>query len=1159
MFNSRNLHPFGSLKLWAGSALLLFVLSFGLAAFAQGSGDLTGVVTDSTGAVVPKVTITLTNDATGASRTTESTAAGVYRFAALPITGTYTLKAEAKGFRLVTYKGVVVSVGATATLDISLQVGSAGETVSVEAGSQLVQTTESSVSQLVDQRIWQQFPLQTRNQNDFINLAAGVTPDAQGGSTRGASVNGARGGAGNYMVEGMDNNDQGQGGRGQLNGYDSGGAVTSISPDAIQEYRVITNTFSAEYGKAGGFVTDTVLKSGTNQWHGSAFEYNRIQALAANSFFSNQNGLKDSLVRNMFGGSIGGPVKKDKLFFFFTTEYEKDRQGQPLSAISTTQQFLDFVKSGQFANFIETDPNGVCNNQTMLDSITGGPTLKNGDPNPSYRVAAPCAGALAHGRNTQSIFNSLAASQPFPLGTTDFSSKGEGLYTTGVNYPVPVYGTAYVSDPFHLNQYRYSGKVDYHVSNNDSINWMMLWQHAESGDPYQGGYTTIGPASINEGVSVNTGLTWNHTFSPTLLNTAKFSYLRHRSDFPAPEGTLGIPQIVSIDSMEVGFGLYGGLPQYFTDNQFQWQDSMSYVRGKHSFKWGGEYRRTRNGSSFYNDTFGTFYPWSIEDLVTDLYFSDELERAILPASDYSGSVYYTSAAVDPTTSKPPTVYRGFRANEFAFYFQDDWRLSSKLTLNYGLRYEYFGVPHNYQPGIDSNFYFGAPVTPIKTTSTNPWMPVNNPYYAKVATGVFQQRDAEIWNKDTNNFAPRFGFAYDVFGSGKFVLRGGAGIMYDRIWNNLFENIRFNPPYFSDNQTGAAANGVPFSVIDSPGVYAVPFSATAFYNQSGVKAPVPNPRHMDQNLVSPYYEQFHLGVEYEFAKGYMFQTEYISTLAHKLTAYRDINTFNGRTVSGLGSARMNPNIGADNYRSNEYSSNYHGLQLSVKKTYSQGLTFNSSFTWSKAMDTMSDAFNGRGAATVVDTMNIKYNYGPADFNIGKRFVTSLSYDLPFMKQNKFLGGWGTNFILTLQDGVPISPYASSTTYDLNKDGLYNDRAVPVGTVGDTYASTTADVGYLTKGSWVRYTCPASVNNGEWCDAPIGRNSIIGPGFANVDFNVTKKFRINERAAFTFQAAFFNLFNRVNFANPNANISSGLFGKSTDTYDPRNTQLSLRFDF
>jgi outer membrane receptor protein involved in Fe transport len=1144
MPNTRDLHP---LQLGRVLAVVLLVLCFGLAAFAQGSGDLSGVITDATGAVVPKVAVTLTNDATGISRATESTAAGVYRFTALPVTGTYTMKVEAKGFRTMSIKGVVVSVGTTITRDVALQVGTAGETVSVEAGTQLVQTSESSVSQLVDQRTWQQMPLESRNQNSFINLVAGVVPDEMAGSTRGASVNGARGGAGNYMVEGMDNNDQGQGGRGQLNGYDAGGAVTSISPEAIQEYRVITNSFNAEYGKAGGFVTDTVLKSGTNNWHGSLFEYNRVQALAANNYFSNRNDLKDSLVRNQFGGSVGGPIKKDKAFFYFSAEYERDREGSPLQGYGTTQQFVDFVKSGQFAKFMESDPNGAC--------------VQN--------FGAPCpAGSLAHSATTQPIFNSLLSSQPFPMATANLSNIGAGLYTEGLQYPVPVYGDVYVSDPYHLNQYRYTGKVDYKLTNSDNLSGMILWQNANSGDPYGGGGGDIGPAYLNDGVSINGGATWTHMFSPTVLNSFKVSYLRHRSDFPAPEGTLGIPQILTgWDPMSVGFGLYSGLPQYFTDNQFQYQDSMSMVRGKHSFKFGGEYRRTRNGSSFYNDTFGTFYPWGVEDMLTDLYFTDELERAggVAPADRY-GSVYYTSAAVDPTTSQSPVVYRGYRANEFAFYFQDDWRVSSKLTVNVGLRYEYFGVPHNYQPGIDSNFYFGAPVTPLTTTSTNPWMPVNNPYYAKVATGTFQQRDAEIWNKDTNNFAPRLGFAWDVFGTGKFVVRAGSGIMYDRVWNNLFENIRFNPPYFSDNQTGAYANGVPFSVIDTPGVYAVPFTDVAFYNQSGVRKPVPNPRHMDQNIVSPYYEQFHLGTEWEFAKGYVFQTEYIGTMGHKLTAYRDINTFNGRTASGLSTTRINTNIGADNYRSNDYTSNYHALQFTVRKNYSNGLQFNSSYTYSKPLDTISDAFNSREAATVTDPMNIKNDYGPADFYIKQRFVTSFSYDLPFLKNNRWLGGWGMNGIISLQSGVPFTPYTSG--YDLNRNGLLTDRVTPTTAAASTYTGGNPADGYVNVDQWaprdasnkiIYYTCPASENNGQWCNPAIGRNSLIGPGFANVDFNIIKTFKITERAKFTFQANFFNLFNRANFESPTTNVTSSSFGQSTRAYDPRRTQLALRFDF
>jgi hypothetical protein len=1146
-------------QLARSAAVALFLLCFAIAALGQGAGDLTGVITDATGAVVQKVTLTLTNDATGVVRTTETTAAGVYRFTALPITGTYTLKVDAKGFRAVTIKNIVVSVGTAVTQDIALQVGTAGETVSVEAGAQLVQTTESSVSTLVDQRIWQQMPLEVRNQNSFIELVAGVTPDAQAGSTRGASVNGARGGAGNYMVEGMDNNDQGQGGRGQLSGYDSGGAVTSISPEAIQEYRVITNTFAAEYGKAGGFVTDTVLKSGTNQWHGSLFEYNRVQALAANHYFSNREGLKDSLVRNQFGGSFGGPIKKDKAFFYFSTEQHRAREGSPLTATGTTQQFLDFVNTGGLANFLETSPNGACNNQGFLDYTFG----------PGVKTAAPCPGAMTHSRNLGGIFNGLKSKWGFPLASGDYSSLSNGAYTSadpqhgfaGITYPVPVYGQVYVIDPYHLNEYRYSGKVDYKLSNNDTLAGMILWQHAESGDPYSAnssGGNPIGQPYTNEGVSANTGITWNHTFSPTILNSFKVSYLRHRSDFPSAPGLDGTPMIVTYnDPLGVGFGNYAGSPQYFTDNQFQFQDSLSVVHGKHSFKVGGEYRRIRNGSRFYNDYYGTFYPWSVEDVVTDLYFTQDLEGAIgIDPTKGIGSVGYTSAAVDPTTGNKPNVYRGFRANELAWYVQDDWRISERLTVNFGLRYEYFGPPHNFQKNIDSNFYFGTPVAPISTSSTNPYFPVNNSYYAQVAGGTFQVRNNEIWNKDTNNFAPRFGLSWDIMGNQKLVFRAGAGIMYDRIWNNLFENIRFNPPYYSDNQTGYAANGVPFGPITDPGIYAVPFNSNTWY-ASGATPPVPNPRHMDQNMVSPYYEQFHAGFQWEFAKGFMFEPEYIGTLGHKLTAYRDINTFNGRTVTGQSALRINPNIGADNYRSNDYSSNYHALQMTVRKSFSSGLSFSSSYTWSKALDTISDAFNSRAGATVTDPMNIKADYGPADFYMKHRFVTNFSYDLPFMKNSRWLGGWGINSIIAIQSGVPFSPYSTSRSYDLNKNGLYSDRYVPVGSAMDTLLSNSSPAdGYFDPTKWKRGTCPTGV---AFCDAAIGRNSMIGPGYANVDFNVTKTINVNERAKFKFQANFFNLFNRANFGLPTANATSSTFGQSTSTYDPRVTQLALRFEF
>jgi hypothetical protein len=1043
----------------------------------------------------------------------------------------------------------------------------------VEAGAEMVQTSDSAISQLVDRRIWQNMPMEQRNQNSFIDLVAGAVPDAMAGSTRGAAVNGARGGAGNYLVEGTDNNDQGQGGRGQLGGA-AGGAATTISPDAIQEYRVITNAFPAEYGKAGGFVTDTVLKGGTNQWHGSLFEYNRIQALAAEHYFNGAslNGgtaLKDSLVRNQFGGSVGGPIIKDKTFFYYTMEYHRFRQASPLSAPSggTTQQFLDWVNTGGMQTWAESDPTGLCNNQTFLDSVYGA----------GNSTATPCPGAFSQSGALAPLFQKMKQVGPFPLATANLSNVGQGVWTGGLTFPVPVYGDVNLPDPFHLNEYRITTKVDHKLGVNDQLNAVFLFQNDDQGSPYDGGGTTIGPSYDNPGRGQDYGITWVHTFSPTILNTAKASYLRHRSDFSSSASVFGVPMIVTaFDSFAVGFGQYSGFPQLFTDTQFQYQDSLSVVHGKHSFKGGAEYRRTRNGSSFYNDANGTFLPYSIEDLVTDLAFDQQADAAIaavpntVGSAPAFGSLYYASAALDTTTNQPPAVYRGFRANEFAAYFQDDWRVSNRLTLNLGIRWEYFGPPHNFKPNIDSNVYFGNPITPIPTASGNIYFPTNSVFYAGVSDATFQVRNHEIWNKDTNNWGPRIGLSWDALGNQKFVVRAGSGIAYDRIFNNVFENIRFNPPYFADNRlSGPILGGAPLGAISDPTLYTVPFTSTTQFG-AGTHA-LPNPRHMDQNLVSPYYIQSHLGIQWEFTRGYVLETDYISTLGRKLIGFRDINTFDGRQVAGQPHNLINPIMSADNYRSNDYNSNYNGLQFTVRKNYSNGLSFNASYTYSKALDDMSDVFNNRSASHPTDNMNPRVDYGPADFNLKHRVIATVGYDLPFMKSNRWIGGWSVNSIISLQGGVPFSPYSASSSYDLNKDGYTTDRVVPGIAPMSTRTNGNPATGYIIYNDWSKETNPvthargpiftaANCANGLFCNPPIGRNSVSGPGYKNVDFGVTKSIRITERSSVKFMANAFNLFNHPNFGLPAANLNSkGSFGKSSTTFDPRVTQLAVRIDF
>jgi hypothetical protein len=1194
------------LKVLISALMMVCSISF---AFGQGgTGELTGRVTDPSGAIVSDSQVTLINNATHEKRTAVTSMAGTFRFAALPVVGTYTLEVSAKGFRTARVADIVISVGTIATHDVALEVGTASEVVTVEAGAQLVQTQDSSLSGLVNNTVWQQMPLETRSQNEFIALLPGAEPAALEGMTsttdRGAAVNGARSGTGNFLVEGFDNNDQGLGGAGASVG--PGGANTTIDPDAIQEYRVIEHIPSAEYGKAGGFVTDTVLKSGTNNWHGSLFEYNRMQTLAANSWFSDRSNLRDHLVRNQFGGSVGGPIIKDKAFFFFSGDGHRERSSSPLTAHSFTPDFVNFVKSGAFETFMESDPAGLCNNSAFI-------TAFDAQTNSAVPVG-PCPGAFSSVSSVGSVFSALQSKQHMPLcsptaaNCAGASAGGQGLYTGGaltsfipcsnptptacpaaipaITYPVNVYGTLSVNQPTTVDQARYTAKVDVNVTQKDRLNGAYLYDNADSNTAYGGGDGTLGPSLLNHVRAMNAGITWSHTFNPAILNQARFSYTRHTSNFPGDPSVAGMPSVVSfLDSPTISFGNASNLPQFFTENEFVWKDDLSVTKGKHNFKGGGEFRRTRNGSSFDALKNGLFEPNDIEDVLTDAKFTDAADAYLFGGPAFGGFAA-AEASINPTNNQLPQFYRGFRANEAAMYIQDDWRATSRLTLNLGVRWEYFGPPHNYLPNIDSNFYTGVPTTPAVCNFSgvsapcndvaaggNQFFPVNNPFYASIHTGTVEVRNHDIWNKDLNNFGPRVGFAWDTMGNQKVVVRGGYGISYDRMYNNIFENIRFNPPYFAFSLLGTFGNGVPEGGLISPGLYTAPFTSTPLFGGAALS---PSLRAMDQNLVTAYYEAAHFGVQYQLGKDTVLETNYVGTFGHKLLGILGENTYDGR-YTGANNVKVNSAYSSISFRTNCCNSNYNALQVSLRKRMSYGLQLNANYTYSKALDDISDAFttkNASGAAYPTDSMNPSFDYGPADFDVRHRAVVSLVYDLPVARGNRWLGGWSLSSIVSVQTGSPFS--VTDSAIDSNGDGQFNDRATYIGSGSITHAIdhkvSPAD-GYLSATDWAMpnsasLPCPASLNGGLWCEgAAVGqmrRNALTGPGYFNTDLGIEKSFRITESAKISLEGNFFNIFNHPNFFIPDNNLNDAGFGKSTATFAPgpggaRVTQLALRFDF
>jgi Carboxypeptidase regulatory-like domain len=1162
-------------------ALLSLSLGIGLAQVQAGLGALSGIVTDPTKAAVPNAKVMLTNAGIGLHKETTTNGDGEFQFTALTVVGGYHLEVVAPGFTHAVVSDIATSVGTVITQNVTLNVGSESTTVEVSAGNiEQVQVDTSSVSQLIDSTVWQTAPLSVRSSNTFVGLVAGAASDSAN-TGRGFAVNGARTGTGNFMVDGFDNNDQGLGGGGANGG---GGGVATISPDAIQEYRVITSVPNAEYGRAGGFATDTVLKSGTNKWHGSLFEYNRIQALAQNNWFSNHTGLRDHLVRNQFGGSVGGPIYKDKTFFYATAEFQRQSTGNPVTYTGITQDFYNFVQSGQYEKWNEGTI--LQNSATIPDPNQPGNTLIGEGFCPVY-LGAPCPGQLPDLGKLGPVFSGLYAKFPqqFAFGTRNFSNAPTDLFLGDTSYlPVNIYGDGDVIQQENYSQNRGSMKLDHKLTEHDQLSFTYLVDFDTDSLNNGGGGATPGPAYAQVGGAQIFGARWTHTFTPNLLNDFKAGYNRHVSNFAAP-GTQGIPEMYTADSLYTGFGATSGFPQLFTENAFSYEDAVTYVHSKHTFKTGFRFIRTRNGSSFYNDVNGTLGFWGAAGIMTDGLNEQDME-ALAPGFASYGSLYTSSASLDPTTNTAPDPYRGYRANEFAAYVQDDWKATQRLTLNYGLRWDYFGPPHNFRAGVDSNVYFGTGTT-LPSYLTNPFTP-NVPLLVGESGATFQYAQSNgrstIWDRDVNNLGPRLGFAYDTLGNGKLVLRGGFGIGYDRLYNNVYENIRFNGPRFVDNSYGGGpytGNGTITPALRASLVQ-VPFVGNVALSVAGA-APVP--RHVDQNLKTAYYEQAHFGVESQLPHGFVLEANYIGTFGRQLVGIMNANTFEGRvactSTSGaqgalckaagyttLSSARPSPLFSSDNFRTNGFSSNYNAGQLSLRRGYSNGLQFSGNYTYSKAMDQISDVFTVKGGATgIVTPYNPSASYGPADFDVRHQATFTATYETHSATHKMLLAGWSLSPILQMHSGTPIYMKDSSSSYSPNKTGttgvewiVYNG-AHPRDSINHSVSPAgngNPGSGWIKSGNWVPYVCPASVNKGLFCDPAGDRNAFNGLRQYKLDAALSKHLNLTERFSLTLQAAFFDIDGHVRWGNPSGDINSTSFGQSTSA-GGREGQLSGRIDF
>lgn len=1113
---------------------LLFV---SLTGWAQERASIVGTVTDASAAVMPGVRIVVTDTGTGVARTVESNAEGSYSAPGL-VPGTYEIRAEAKGFKTYTRTGVVLNVRDMVRVDISMVVGEITQTVEVTEGVVKVQTESAEVSDLISGSQITQLSINARN---FMNLAT-LTPGASSnlpdfnlpipvGGDSTISFNGNRNHHNVWMIDGGENYDRGCGG------------CVSVMPsmDALAEFKVMTSNAGADFGIASGGTVNMALKSGTQNYHGTVYEFVRNDDLDANNFMSNRAGApKPHLRYNNFGWNVGGPVipksSKNKTFFFFNQEWRKIRQGVTRTANSPSAA----MRNGDFSALLPG---------TQLTVPTA---AQVGDP---ATIAAFAAEGLAPGDPIPG--NIIPASLINPSATAFF---GTGAI------PLPNSGSLFVGSravPIDVREeiirvdHSFNEKVslmahfinDAVVQETDTTLWAGM------------SYPTLGTIFRNPAKHGVLRLTW--MLSPSVLNEVAYNYNGNRIDL-TPNGVFAKPSGFNVQEFFSGNSLdrlpviqfrkqmntaydSGSWPWHNAADSQQVRDDVSWIVGKHSLKFGGQLMRYRKNQDIFGQTQGNY---RFDGTFTGSDVADFL---------LGFTQSYSELAIQD---------RGhWRNTSLSFYFTDSWRATPRLTWNLGVRWEV--LPHVYEV-VDrmSNFYpdlYDPSQAPF-FIGTSDELDTSGPGFTTVSgvplsTIPFYMNGVGLAGKDGiprglvtnyyNTIGPRVGFAYDLTGDGKTVVRGGFGMFYERIQGNDVYDGGPNPP-FSFN----------------PAVNNVFLSDPSIALSDGQKAAVPifpaSFRALDRAYLVPTSQQWNFGIQHELGPRTVLSVAYVGNSNIHQRIQRNINQpLTGRTDVRDGSTKVNtvrpfPGFGAIVSGENSTSGNYHSLQANFRIDNVRGLTFQSSYTWAKSIDyTFSD-----NAGNAYDAYDLSKDRALSDLDRRHILVMNYIYELPFFRShpNAFarqtLGGWQISGITMFQTGLP-----NTATFpgDIAGVGLGNIRA---DLVGDPNSGPKTIDEWFNKSAFAApITTPVDPSD-PLTFGSSGRNVIRRPGRNNWNlslFKVISLASLTEGAQLQFRFETFNSLNHTQFNNYDANFASGNFGKITSTYDARRIQFGLKFSF
>jgi hypothetical protein len=999
-------------------------------------GGISGRISDATGGVLPGVTVTATNKATGVSRTTTSSATGDFSIPDLQL-GMYTIEATLQGFQTVKTE-IEVNVSQVASIDFKMGVSQVAETVMVTATALTLDTVSTSLSNVVRPKQVQDLPLNGRDFRGMLQLAPGVA---------GTSVNGVRNRGNNFQIDGADNNDAFQNNAAVNQGGVSGIAGTLLPIEAIDQFSVQSGG-QAEMGRNAGSTINLVIKSGTNDFHGSGFYFNRDEHLAANSPVVAAGTPKRPIRNNQYGFSLGGPIKRNKTFFFSTLEAQDLMAGNTIPTTSPSNAWV--AQATQLLNQFNVPVNPVMVRMLTLwpqDSRTGTATAQNftsTDQNDYTSVNG--IGKVDHQFND--IYN---------ISARYFAGGGDQVATT--NSPFRPYFQK-VPSRMHNVSVVSTGVFTSHLVNQLVVGYNYFKQTFNSDD------TSFDPIALG----FNTGVT-----DPDLAG----------------------PPNVTVN----GFAAVGGTqPLGRVDKTLHFTDNLSYARGSHQMKMGGEirladlfvfYDSNKRGTFTWDGTVG---PWA--SLPTS-----QASASLKSLADFMAGTYATALLVTGNT------HHDYVQNSFDLYFQDSWSASSRLTVNYGVRYTYPGVL-GASDGTLTNFLPDQGM--VSTDSLYP-----------------AQKDA---------FSPRVGVTFVPTESRKTVIRGAYGLFYDM----------FAVAFFTAN-TGFA-NGGALGVGNNPGGDQPVYSLTQRRGtvQDGVPifgtspAPPFGAFAVSQDLKLPYVENFNVNVERQLLPSTIAQIGYVGTRGHRLALMRDINAPTP-SASGLSQSRRPyasryPNLASINELESAGRSEYNSLQLSLIQNAFHGLSGRLNYTLSKASDNGSEA---RNTLPMIQD-NFDADWGPATFDIRHVFTAGVTYNLP-LGSGRLADGWQVNAIATFQSG---SPFNITTGTDASGTGVRSDRP---NLVGDPYANVTQTSS--TSQQWFNpaaFSQPAPGTFGN-----LGRNALYGPGFKTVDLSVFKTTKLSGGTSLQLRLEMFNLFNVTNWANPGATVSSSTsFGVITNTRNANN---------